>query len=362
MTIEARVREIDLLRGFAIVGVVALHVSWFYAKATGFRSPASEWLLAAHLASGYGVPLFVALSGAMLSLHHARPGSLREHAGFLLDRAARLLPAYVTWSLVSAWLFRPATFRSVAGPLRMLVSGSADAQFYFLPLLFEIYLLWPLLRPLAHFTQSSVLRAWTVGVAGVAVSVGWWHVTADVPAVRSAVFAPLMWLGYLAVGAAVAPHIAGVRRSAAHATAWLAALASTILSGLWMHNSFATLAPNAVDERTFALAVMIFQLPALAYTLSLLALLALVACRASAHRIADAFVLLGTHSYGVFLVHLIVLRLALLPLLAPEAIDTRATLIAKAALCWLLCLLISTAIVALGSRSRWTRALVTNRR
>jgi surface polysaccharide O-acyltransferase-like enzyme len=109
---------------------------------------------------------------------------------------------------------------------------------------------------------------------------------------------------------------------------------------------------------------VIFQIPPGVYTLCVIALLALVASRIRATTAAARLLqLISTHSYGIFLVHLVVVRLILHRLLPPQTLadDALPLAVAKTLACWFGALVASTAAVALLSRSSWTRPLVSNR-
>jgi peptidoglycan/LPS O-acetylase OafA/YrhL len=102
------VPQIDGLRFVAIMAVIAYHVSMVYAFHRGLTMTrgvaAASWINTVFAAGHYGVPLFLAISGFILSLPFARqrlsggtPVRLRE---YYLRRLTRIEPPYVIQLLI----------------------------------------------------------------------------------------------------------------------------------------------------------------------------------------------------------------------------------------------------------------------
>jgi peptidoglycan/LPS O-acetylase OafA/YrhL len=387
-----RVVALDILRGFAIAAVVGIHVAWFSTGGAEYGTAAGQALLVAYLCCAFGVPLFLALSASGLAERHSAPESFSGHLRFLARRAASLLPAYVVWSLVSAALFRPDVFASPWKIFVILGRGTADAQFYFVPLLFELYLFWPLLRPLARAAKTS--RAAAVGVAalGFAVSVAWWFGSATYSVPQHWLWQPMYWLGFFTLGlawpknrgqtpgngesasrlqnpksqrAVTHPSVAsGLRApgfSRLHIVAWLAL---TVAVMWWEIAQIRALAP-VYDETAVLMTVHLFRLPLAAYIVVTMLLLRSVAFSIAASNATGARLwgTLGRHSYGVFLVHLVVLRLVVWQVLPPASFERTsvASALVRVAIAWTACIAISAAAVAFVSRIPGLRRVVSNR-
>jgi surface polysaccharide O-acyltransferase-like enzyme len=141
---------IDWLRAVAAFAVVVLHVTApLYAQiATLHRT---DWWIAniANCAARFAVPLFVMLAGALLL------GRNEDAAAFYAKRAARLLPAFIFWSLfylLFAWAtggdgldLRERFVNAV------LVTGATYYHLWYLPMFFGLMLVHPF------------LNAWLVG-------------------------------------------------------------------------------------------------------------------------------------------------------------------------------------------------------
>lgn len=356
-----RIAEMDLLRGYAIAAVVGLHVTRQYLAASDLSTTAGRAVALAFLLTGFGVPLFLALSSAGLALRYSQAGGLADHLRFLWNRGLRLLPAYIAWSLVSAALFQPEAFHSVRSVLRMLATGSAEWPFYFIPLLFEIYVLWPLMRPLARYCSNSWQRGAGVAAGGFACSIAWWKLLGAGAVPTGILFAPMLWIGYVALGIAVAPHLQKLRTTTTAVR--LVATAIVPLAALAMYWGFLDQVVPHYRIRATYLASSLFQIPPTVYALTIMGALAVhvsASRKPAGRRLLHG---LGTNSYGIFLAHMLVLRVVMNRLLPPEAIHGASlpTAVALVLACWAGCLALTLGLVALLSHSAWTRPLVSNR-
>lgn len=159
-----RLRELDFLRCLAMLGVLTIHVTSTFLDAESRASllgmnPA--FLL--NQAARFAVPVFVLLSGWSLGLE-GRPASW---AAFWRKKARRFLPPFLLWSLLYAFSeagYDPAAFlrqfRDGWWCVRILLLGQAAPHLYYIPLLFQFYLLSPLL--LRRVRKSP---GWTLGCA-----------------------------------------------------------------------------------------------------------------------------------------------------------------------------------------------------
>ena len=136
---------IDILKGLAVLAVVLIH---FNGKVFSYLSPGQKnWLLFFDQTLRFSVPLFVALSGYSLS---KRYGSEKINPlAFLKRRIFKITPAYLFWSAVAyifiiffqAW---PGYHESYPW-WQIIFLGKADYHLYFVPMIFQLYLLFPLL-------------------------------------------------------------------------------------------------------------------------------------------------------------------------------------------------------------------------
>lgn len=165
----------DFWKLLAIVTVVMIHVG---GKKMAVIDPKSFlWGLNFQLDQvwRFSVPLFVALSGFGLAKKYqfAEKISWKE---FLTRRVLKLLPWFVGWS---AFIFTFLNYfhldygRYGGVPLwKIIFLGKADYHLYFVPMIFQAYLLFPFLRRLVKWGGGWVVVAAFLFQAGLYFSIG----------------------------------------------------------------------------------------------------------------------------------------------------------------------------------------------
>ncbi len=159
MNILKRSQAIDILKGLAIIGVVAIHYLSGIEQADKLFYSHFEQYVGWDQLLRFCVPLFVAMSGFTLAKKYLlAPFSWKE---YLLRRVIRILPLYIFWSIVIAWIVNltPGWSRFIAGTSwwRILIYGKADYHLYFVPMIVQLYLLFPLLL---YFVKKA--RVWAL--------------------------------------------------------------------------------------------------------------------------------------------------------------------------------------------------------
>lgn len=240
--------ELDLLRGLAIVAVVAIHAT---VPLMG-RAGVDSWhRLAGMLVNQMGrfsVPAFLFISGLLLTYprRSPEPRSPTPAAGtwrqMLRRRAAGIVLPYLVWSVAGqlaagapTGLGRPALDSWLPA---LLLGRNHFYQLYFVPLVFQLYLLAPLLGAALGSGHSS-RRLPTVLGAAVALQLavvtgyelvfrGWLSLPAGWgPWTRTMVRTTLpAWAAYVAAGMA-----AGLRYP--EFSAWLARISNRRLVAAW---------------------------------------------------------------------------------------------------------------------------------
>ncbi|MEO6028061.1 MAG: acyltransferase family protein, partial [Candidatus Binatia bacterium] len=215
-----------------------------------------------------------------------------------------------------------------------LLRGSAAYHLYFVPLIVTYYLLWPLFSRLAVGARRDPRAAGAIAAAGLAVSVATWR---GLPA--SSATAPLFWLGYATVGLVAAPWLARVNAVRPRQLLLGASIGLVTITAVVMVRWVMALLPPTPDPGSFPLAVVIFQLPVLAYAIAGIVLATLLVGLLANVRGMNALRDLGRRSYGVYLAHVLVLEVVVQRLLGrPASADFGSpawvvTLIASWALC-----------------------------
>lgn len=166
---EARILELEKLRGLSILAVILIHAT--VRSMNSYEANESEVVVLAviNLISRFAVPAFLVISGFLITKQElAADGNV---AGIHRNRAERVLPPYVVWSTVYFMLFvmtgeQYATHQSLFMIyMEKLVTGRVGWHLYFLVLILQFYFLsfWGLGRK----GQLSVLTLTLCGLAQV---------------------------------------------------------------------------------------------------------------------------------------------------------------------------------------------------
>lgn len=135
-----KVEELDAARVVSMLAVIAIHVTAPYIGAVSdFLLGGMNLAYIINQAARFAVPLFVLPSGASLGLGKALPAGQ-----FYRRRAVKLGIPYVCWMMVyTLWEHQSL----VPGALvRRFLLGQAAPRLYFVIIIFQLYLLYPLLR------------------------------------------------------------------------------------------------------------------------------------------------------------------------------------------------------------------------
>lgn len=151
----------NFLKGIAIIFVLIIHVMSSFKQSvfTGYGERYQTIAIIFDVLSRWSVPLFVALSGYGLSQRYAQ--KTLKLGKFLRHRLWKLIPKYLLWctililavKLVPSWRSeRPSPPLSL-----LLLLGYADYHLYFVPMILQLYLLFPILRWLYQRSASLTL-------------------------------------------------------------------------------------------------------------------------------------------------------------------------------------------------------------
>ena len=238
----------DLLRVLAILGVIVIHATDAWRLVPGLPTSPSDWAaVIVDQSCRFCVPLFLLLSGYALSKRYGRDPSFNAK-DFLLRRATRIGIPFMLWSMLNLmvltmigvwhWRLSPAVAVSHClhddtnqpiGILHWFAIGGADYHLYFLPIILQCYLAFPLLRRWRASASAvggvaCALVAWTVYQEGTRLF-GWpW------PGLWSTF--PLPWLLLFQLGCWVAD---GEVALAAYLRRipWMLAIALLVSGPLW---------------------------------------------------------------------------------------------------------------------------------
>jgi surface polysaccharide O-acyltransferase-like enzyme len=140
-----KIEELSFARASAMLAVVMIHVSSTYIFCQGRQLHGMNPAYLLNQMSRFAVPLFVLISGTSLTLSAASDGPLR----FYRKRAGKIGVPYLFWFLIYDFCGHGLTLaglRDAPRFLRALLLGQGTPHLYFIPLIFQLYLLYPLLK------------------------------------------------------------------------------------------------------------------------------------------------------------------------------------------------------------------------
>lgn len=203
----ARLPEIDFLRCLSMLAVITIHVTSTY-----LHGESRVLILGMNLsfllnqAARFSVPMFLLLSGFSLGLAGGPP----PRRPFWKKKALQTLPPYLLWTgiytLSNVDFHLPDLASRCRDPLwvvKTVLTGQAAPHLYFIPILLQLYLLYPLL---ARWVQRDPTGAVVWSLLTSLLAQGW-CVLADLGRVPALPYLWLVfpaWLFYFVLGNALA--------------------------------------------------------------------------------------------------------------------------------------------------------------
>lgn len=146
---KERIKSIDSLRGLAILAVVLIHTTTRTLEASGFNITGFSWTLFLNQISRFAVPLFFLISGLVLELSYKEGTS---YWSFIKRRFSKIFIPYIFWSIFYYLLIYNQNHDSL---VKVILTGNASYQLYFIPALCIFYLIFPLLHKIYKFISNK---------------------------------------------------------------------------------------------------------------------------------------------------------------------------------------------------------------
>lgn len=152
---NTHVPEMDYLRAFAILAVLAIHVSAGFTAISAIN-PLMVTNIAIDIFTHFAVPLFIFISGFLLYLKYQRKYSLKE---FYLKRFWRIIPPYLVFTTfylvftaaIASFKAGALTLPSVLQILYAYFAAGGYFHLWFFLIIIELYLLYPIIVRVYHF-------------------------------------------------------------------------------------------------------------------------------------------------------------------------------------------------------------------
>lgn len=328
-----RIPEIELLRGFAILGVIAIHAMvGNTAGFSGLRSVTSLMALTVLIdrVAHFAVPLFILLSGAVLAVRYY--GDF-DRVAFYRRRALSIVPQYLVFSAI--YIGRDALSArrlDLSAAILGLFTASSAYHMWFIGLILQLYALYPWIiraytalsrapEPLREIVTPSPFRQYgriALLLGGAFVAQAFWNVAAifiediapwpTIGAVLRTVF-----LGYLLyfilgiyLGRDWGARVETFARLSSKGLALGCCALSLLLGALWLFSlgRYHRFAGIYIYPLYFLVPSLFEPMLYLGVILLLLRLARKMALRSGC--LARALASLGRRSFGIYLLHVLV--------------------------------------------------------
>ncbi|NMO96281.1 acyltransferase [Paenibacillus lemnae] len=177
---KERLPEIEYFRGLAFLAVVFQHSIAHYSVEEGMNNADGIGMAFLLMTVKFAVPAFVFITG--LLLFYNDKGTLK-YGQFVKKRIQDIYIPFAVWTLIHALYIHHINVFSLADLKQlglMLITGKASSHLWYIVMLFQLYLLYPLIRRGMRFA----IRKWNVTVkqillfaAGIAFLLMTWKIT-----------------------------------------------------------------------------------------------------------------------------------------------------------------------------------------
>ncbi len=314
VTAEREKQATLIAKGLAILAVVAVHALALYPDSIYTTSDNRLFFIFINQFSRFSVPLFLAVSGFGLARKYQHKNV--ENKQFIWTRIAKLLPQYLLWSVILFGVLYFGSAWNLDGDSRFLerlLHGNVDYHLYFVPLIFQFYLLFSVvLSRIKSRKQLAVL----VAASGI-LQIGWFlllrYVTeAKVPGISPLINDQLQyrqlisWTFYFLLGIFLAQF--NLNKIRAIKTASLGILLVTVLGLAWSVSDSITLV-----EQTgrIVYATSFVRLPVFIYATGVIAAIIIYGPIFLNFKksLRGAMIAVGKYSYVIYLSHTLFLRI-----------------------------------------------------
>jgi peptidoglycan/LPS O-acetylase OafA/YrhL len=167
---KSKLVELDIVRAFAILAVLVIHGTSEATVEIPIGSGSQVLYLAINKLSNFAVPVFIFLSGLVLFYRYIDDWSGKQAVTFYLKRVKQILIPYLLWSVFyyvyNQWIYDPANFHwDWQEFLDLLPWSDASYHLYFIIIIVQFYLVFPLLISLCRAWKGFMNSLVVVGIA-----------------------------------------------------------------------------------------------------------------------------------------------------------------------------------------------------
>lgn len=147
------VKAIDALRTISILAVLLIHTTTRTIETTHNDLNNFPWTLFLNQIARFAVPLFILISGFVLELNYDYHANYRS---YIKKRVSRIFIPYLFWSLIYYYFVYANNHDSLA---KVILTGDASYQLYFIPTLAIFYFIFPLLHKFYKYISNKFVLA-----------------------------------------------------------------------------------------------------------------------------------------------------------------------------------------------------------
>jgi len=148
---KERIKSIDFIRTISILAVILIHTTTRTLESSDFNLSAFPVTLFLNQIARFAVPLFILISGFVLEISY---DSSLGYFSFLKKRFGRIFIPYLFWSILYYFFIYNQNHDNF---LRVILTGNASYQLYFIPTLCIFYLAFPFLHKAYKFISNKIV-------------------------------------------------------------------------------------------------------------------------------------------------------------------------------------------------------------
>lgn len=147
-----KIKEIDYLRGLATLFVLLIHITSTYIS---YPQNSAVYLIGGsfNCALTFAVPAFLFIS-ALVMTYQLKNKEKINWLKFIGKRIVKVLSALILWSIIYIICWGNLQNITLKNIISYLVLGNASYHLYFIPLIIQLYLIFPIIWMIAGFTKK----------------------------------------------------------------------------------------------------------------------------------------------------------------------------------------------------------------
>ncbi len=154
---KARIRELELLRGLAFLAVALQHAIAHYSVVDGVKMEDGVIMTVLLMASKFAVPVFIFITGLVLFYNY--DGRI-NYFTFIRKRFMDILVPYIIWSAVYFLVSHAWDIKQSGQWVMMLFTGKSSYHLWYIVMIFQFYLLFPVFRYVMRKFASWIPFKW----------------------------------------------------------------------------------------------------------------------------------------------------------------------------------------------------------